>query len=210
MTLCIGEVLDAATLARLTAVLDGATFEDGRLTAGWSARLVKHNRQLAADSPAHAEVTRTICEALRSSQTLQAAALPRIYRPPLISRSDAGMGYGLHVDDALMGQPPVRVDLSYTLFLCAPDVYEGGELVLEDAQGEHSFKLQAGAMVLYPATYLHRVETVRSGVRLAAVGWIQKLDIVRTGKSKELIAGQRRVQEKQPRGGGLHSEFGDK
>ena len=36
-------------------------------------------------------------------------------------------------------------------------------------------KLAAGSLVLYPSTYLHRVETVRTGRRLVAAGWVQSL-----------------------------------
>jgi PKHD-type hydroxylase len=174
MILCIGEVLEPSALADLRALLARGTFEDGRETAGWSARLVKHNRQLAAGTVSD-EVTARVLEALRTCPMLQIAALPRHFRPPIVSRTEAGMGYGTHIDDALMGQPLARTDLSYTLFLSAPEEYNSGELVLEDTQGDHSFKLPAGHLLLYPSTYLHRVESVTSGARLVAAGWIQSV-----------------------------------
>jgi len=175
MILCIGDILTASVLQRLRGLLAGATFEDGRATAGLAARLVKSNLQLATGTPAHQEMTRTVLDALGASTTLQAAALPRSYRPPLLSRYESGMAYGAHVDEGLMGQPPVRADLSYTLFISAPEEYEGGELVLMDTPGERRFKLPAGAVVVYPSTYLHRVEAVRSGSRTVVVGWIQSV-----------------------------------
>ena len=38
----------------------------------------------------------------------------------------------------------MRTDLSATLFLCDPESYEGGELVIEDTYGQHRVKLPAG------------------------------------------------------------------
>jgi PKHD-type hydroxylase len=95
------------------------------------------------------------------------------------------MGYGAHFDEGLMGQPPLRADLSYTLFLSAPEEYEGGELVLIDTEGEHPYKLRAGSLVLYPATFLHRVETVRLGSRFVAAGWIQS--VCRSAGQREIL-----------------------
>ena len=46
----------------------------------------------------------------------------------------------------------VRTDLSATLFLTAPEEYDGGELVIDDTFGAHRVKLPAGDMILYPGT----------------------------------------------------------
>lgn len=43
MILCIGEILTAAELETIVAKLETAKFVDGKATAGWHARLVKHN-----------------------------------------------------------------------------------------------------------------------------------------------------------------------
>jgi PKHD-type hydroxylase len=83
------------------------------------------------------------------------------------------MSYGDHIDAAIMGQPPIRSDLSITVFLSEPDCYEGGELVLTDHQSSYPIKLSAGSMIVYPSLYLHRVNPVISGVRLVAVTWVQ-------------------------------------
>lgn len=175
MILCIGSVLDGSALAKVRAELDGAKFEDGRKTAGWAARSVKNNLQLPGSSEAHGRIAKLAIDAMSANEIVQAAAMPRAFRPPLISRYEAGMGYGRHVDDAVMGSPPMRTDLSFTLFISEPSEYEGGELMLEMSEGDHSYKLDAGAVVLYPSTMLHRVEPVKSGVRTVVVGWIQSL-----------------------------------
>jgi PKHD-type hydroxylase len=96
------------------------------------------------------------------------------------------MSYGSHVDNAFMGtDPKIRSDLSLTVFLRSPATYEGGELVIETTQGEEAFKLEAGAMVLYPSSTLHRVEPVTQGVRLVAVAWVQSL--VKDPAERELL-----------------------
>ena len=77
------------------------------------------------------------------------AALPRKVFPPLFNRYDGGQSFGIHVDnairyDAAAAAQRVRTDLSATLFLCAPDEYDGGELVIEDTYGVQQVKLPAG------------------------------------------------------------------
>ncbi|MCT7075879.1 2OG-Fe(II) oxygenase, partial [Salmonella enterica] len=84
-----------------------------------------------------------------------------------------GPSLGLHVDNAVRRDRrngenvALRTDLSATLFLSEPGEYDGGELVIEDTYGEHSVKLAAGDLILYPASSLHRVEPVTRGERLA-------------------------------------------
>ena len=46
-------------------------------------------------------------------------------------------------------------------------------------------KLDAGALVAYPSTTLHRVAAVTRGARLAAVGWARSL--VRDAARRELL-----------------------
>jgi PKHD-type hydroxylase len=67
----------------------------------------------------------------------------------------------------------VRTDVSFTLFLSAPESYDGGELVIDSAAGEDAFKLGPGSVLTYPSTTLHRVAPVTRGQRLAAVGWVR-------------------------------------
>ena len=99
------------------------------------------------------------------------ATRPKAIIGPLFSRYQPGHAYGTHVDDALIGG--VRTDVSFTLFLSDPVSYDGGELIIDTASGEESFKLPAGSLVTYPATSLHRVAPVTRGERLAAAGWVR-------------------------------------
>lgn len=158
-------------LAAIRDVLaDPSLYEDGRLTAGWHARGVKHNQQARAGGLAEGVLTK-IEDALMKHEVFVAAARPKRLVKLLISRYGPGMAYGTHVDDALMGGQ--RADLSFTLFLADPSSYEGGALVIEDGYQERPVKLDAGQLLLYPSTSLHRVEPVTDGMRLAAVGWVR-------------------------------------
>jgi PKHD-type hydroxylase len=86
----------------------------------------------------------------------------------------------------------MRVDLAFTLFFSEPSNYEGGELVLVSHDGDEEFKLPAGALVLHPATSVHRIRTVRSGRRYVCVGWIQSL--VRDPRVREMLYDLSRVK----------------
>ncbi|MDQ2697104.1 MAG: Fe2+-dependent dioxygenase [Pseudomonadota bacterium] len=186
MILCIAQVLTADELETIRAGLRQAAFVDGRQTAGWHARQVKRNAQTAPDDPRTAALRPLVAAALQRNALLQIAARPRALRPVLFSRYEPGMEYGAHVDDAVMGGArPLRSDLSLTLFLSDPADYDGGELIVETTAGEDSFRLEAGSMVVYPSSTLHRVAPVTRGVRLAAVTWVQSL--VRDPARREIL-----------------------
>jgi len=183
--LCIADILTAPERASLSAALDRAAFTDGAATAGWHARGVKHNQQLAA-GPEAQRLQAIVAAALERNLLFGLACRPRTIRPALFNRHAPGMEYGAHVDDALMGgAQPMRSDVSATLFLSDPGSYDGGELVIESTAGEQAFKLPAGSLVLYPASTLHRVAPVTAGLRLAAVTWVQSQ--VRDPARRELL-----------------------
>lgn len=182
MFICIETVLNHNELGEVYAEIERLDFADGRATAGWAARLVKDNEQ--AESGARLEaVRRRIAARIHANELFQIAARPKEITPLLISRYSGGNRYGTHVDDALM--QGMRTDLSFTLFLADPASYDGGELVIESSAGEQPFKLDAGSMILYPTTALHRVEPVTRGVRLAAVGWVRSF--VRLADKREIL-----------------------
>ena len=170
MILAIADVLSAADIADVHAALATAKFRDGKATAGWSAKQVKRNLQ-AADGPELERVHALVETRLAEHAVFALATRPKTILGPLFSRYEPGHAYGAHVDDALMGG--VRTDVSFTLFLSAPESYDGGELVIDAASGEDAFKLAAGSVVTYPSTSLHRVAPVTRGQRLAAVGWVR-------------------------------------
>ena len=158
-------------------------FVDGRATAGWAARLVKDNEQADADDNQLKALRARIAERILQNEIFQMAVRPKALTPLMISRYKSGKQYGTHVDDALMRG--MRTDISFTLFLTEPETYEGGALVVESAAGEQEFKLAAGAMIVYPSTALHRVESVQKGERLAAVGWARSF--IRSSEQREIL-----------------------
>ena len=177
MLLHIENVLSPETAAQFRAALLQADWLDGRVTAGHQSTRVKQNQQLPEDSPAARELGELIVRALQQNPLFVAAALPLRVFPPLFNRYEGGGSFGNHVDNAIRFAGPVRfrTDLSATLFLSDPADYDGGELIVEDAYGEHAVKLAAGDLVLYPASSLHRVAPVTRGSRWAAFFWVQSM-----------------------------------
>jgi PKHD-type hydroxylase len=179
----IPDLLAPEELEYITSSLAQAEFVDGKLTAGWHAKLVKNNQQLK-HSKSQQELKELIKKALSRNTLFQMAVRPKIVHSILFSRYDTGMSYGRHTDNALMGDSLWRSDVSFTLFL-NPSTYEGGELVIEGADDEKAYKLEAGTMIVYPSTTLHRVDPVTKGTRLVVVGWVQSL--VRDASEREIL-----------------------
>ena len=179
MLLRVPSVLNADELAHFRAVMQDARWVDGNATSGHQSSQAKYNEQLAEDSPQARELGERILQALARSPLFFSAALPKQVFPPLFNRYGPGMTFGNHVDAAIRTHSvqPVRIrtDLSATLFLVEPDMYDGGELLVEDTYGVQSVKLPAGDMVLYPATSLHRVAPITRGLRVASFFWVQSM-----------------------------------
>lgn len=181
MLLHIPDVLTADQVAQFRAHLDAAPWGDGRVTAGHQSSKAKDNAQLPEDSAEARELGAQVLDALARNSTFFSAALPKRIYPPLFNRYAGGQSFGFHVDNAVRydrsrgGADPIRTDLSATLFLSAPDEYDGGELIIEDTYGTQQVKLPAGHLVLYPGTSLHRVTPVTRGARVASFFWIQSL-----------------------------------
>lgn len=174
----IPAVLNAQQVAECRKLLDAADWVDGRGTAGFMAERVKNNREVPAHHPAARRVGEMILGTLAANPLFIAVALPLRICPPFFNRYEGGETYGTHNDSALInvpGAPPVRGDLSATLFLTAPDAYDGGELTVEDNLGTHRVKLPAGDLILYPASSLHRVSPVTRGARVSSFFWIQSM-----------------------------------
>lgn len=183
----IGRALCPESLDRVRARLDGATWADGRATAGNLSGAVKNNRQLAEDDPLAAELGGAILDALARHALFVSAALPAALSPPIFNLHGEGEAYGDHIDGAIrpLGRGRMRTDLSATLFLDDPDAYDGGELVIAGAGEERLVKLAAGDLVLYDATSIHHVAPVTRGRRRAAVFWVQSM--VRDGARRAAL-----------------------
>jgi PKHD-type hydroxylase len=183
MQIVIGNVLTAEEVRTVVAALEHARFVDGRLTAGFAARAVKNNRQAAGSDRSLETIRKLIAARLLDNEIFRLAVRPKALSALLFSRYEKSMHYGSHVDDALIDG--MRTDVSFTLFLSEPKEYDGGELAIESASGEETFKPDAGALIAYPSTTLHRVTGVTRGARLAAAGWARSF--IRDAAQRELL-----------------------
>ncbi len=183
----IPDVLDAEQLGAVRRLLADAPFVDGRLSAGAAARPVKRNEELDPGDRRVEALNRIVMGALTRNPLYLSAALPHRVAVPFYARYRPGMAYGEHVDDPVMGPPGgrYRSDVSITVFLNAPEEYDGGELVIETTYGPRAVKLPAGHAVLYPSSSRHRVAEVTRGERLVAVTWVQSL--VRDPARREVL-----------------------
>jgi PKHD-type hydroxylase len=185
----VPSVLTAEQVKAFRAKLDATEWVDGKVTAGYQSARVKDNSQLSENNPVAAELGREIVNALHQSPVFVAAALPKKIFPPLFNRYAGGQSFGNHIDNSVRrinatGEY-VRTDLSVTLFLSAPEEYDGGELVIEDTYGTQSVKLPAGDAVLYPSTSLHHVRQVTRGARVSSFFWLQSM--VRSDEQRSLL-----------------------
>jgi PKHD-type hydroxylase len=191
MLTCVRDVLSKDDVADFRRIMDASDWEDGRSTAGSQSALVKKNQQLPPNSEVSRQLGKRVVSALTANPRFISAAVPLQIFPPLFNRYAAADGhhFGVHVDNAVRGDhltgTRIRTDLSVTLFLCEPDEYDGGELVIEDNYGSHEIKLPAGDLVLYPASSLHMVTPVTRGMRVASFFWLQSM--VRDAHGRSLI-----------------------
>ncbi len=179
MLICIPDVLTKDQVALCLRRLAKAEWVDGAATAGEQSRLAKHNQQTREGSPIARELGDLVMDALGASPLFISAALPLKTFPPLFNRYRTGDGFGAHIDNAIRPvkgtSVRIRTDLSATLFLTEPRDYDGGELVIEAAFGVQEVKLEAGGLVLYPASSLHRVNPITRGERVASFFWVQSM-----------------------------------
>lgn len=191
MLITIDQLLNAEELIEVRAMLKDSAWESGQISAGLQAARVKNNLQLP-EHAAHLPKLRTlVLNALHRSPMFFSAALPLKILPPFFNRyADQTNAFGFHVDSAMRQVPQevggyLRCDLSATLFLSAPEEYDGGELSIVDTFGTHRVKLQAGSMVLYPSSSLHAVSSVTRGERLACFMFMQSM--VRNSEQRRLL-----------------------
>ena len=181
MLVSIPNALNAAQLHELRDHLQRAddAWVDGRVSAGYQGVPVKFNQQIDERSEVAARCQHIVLAALERNPLFISAVLPNEVYPPMFNRYAEGMTFGAHVDGSVRIHPhsgrKLRTDVSATLFLSEPTDYDGGELQVQDQYGQHSVKLAAGDLVVYPATSLHQVTPITRGTRLACFFWVQSL-----------------------------------
>ena len=195
MLLEIPSVLSDIQLKQVKALLDKGQYVDGKLSAGMAAKKVKNNEELGNDVNLLNQLNNIVMSTLVQNPLYQSAVLPIKIATPFYARYSKGMTYGDHVDDPVMGPPQgrYRSDVSTTIFLSAPDEYEGGELVVHTPFGAQKVKLPIGHAVVYPSSSLHHVAEVTSGERLVAVTWAQSM--VREPQKRELLYNLNQARE---------------
>ncbi len=151
--------------------VEKSSWQDGKKTAGSHAAEIKSNLQLDKNSRLSIELRDIIVNKIISNPLLKSFSLPSLIHGVMFTQSLAGNSYGTHIDNPYM--PSGRSDLSFTLFLNAPEKYEGGELCIQTINKTEKIKLSAGEMIIYPSTKLHSVAEVKDGERYVCVGWIQ-------------------------------------
>jgi PKHD-type hydroxylase len=165
-------ILNAGELAMVRQLIPQVRFADGRITN--QASTVKRNLQAPLEDPANARIAEIARNALIRHDDVRLFGQPRQMARTTVVRYEPGMTYGWHVDEALFpSTPPMRSDLSCTVFLNSPAEYQGGELTIQLGSQELSYKLQAGDALLYPSTTVHQVAPVTQGIRIAAITWLQ-------------------------------------
>jgi PKHD-type hydroxylase len=181
MLVRVPSVLNSERLAECRRLMSGGDWIDGGASAGVLARQAKNNQEINQLDPIAQRLGEIVVNSMMASNLFQAAALPVRIAPPSFSRYADKQAYGFHSDAAILefnvsgSRLLVRTDLAATLFLSAPEDYEGGELTVEDNFGLTKVKLSAGDMVLYPASSVHSVQPVTCGTRLVSFFWIQSM-----------------------------------
>ena len=175
MFLEIPDVLTADELARLRRWAATAKFADGRASSPHSS--VKNNLQIDHADPAYRESSQLIAIALQRNEPFRNFAYPRIMAPPMLAKYGPGMTYGVHSDAAFLplGERPLRSDVSCTVFIAAPETYQGGELAISLGTATMTFKGAAGSAIIYPSNTLHEVHPVTSGERLVGLTFIESM-----------------------------------
>ena len=117
-------------------------WEDGKKTAGSHASIVKNNLQLKRTSDISKKLSSLVKQKILNNDLIKSFTLPKNIHGIMFTKSSKGMKYGRHIDNAYMSSG--RADLSFTIFLTNKNLYEGGELLIEDLTSENKFKLNSG------------------------------------------------------------------
>ena len=177
-------VLTADEVAEVRELASTGEFIEGKVTNPNSR--IKNNLQMPYGDPHGEKAADLVIAALARSQAVKDLVYPKQISRPTICRYTPGMTYGFHVDAAVFpSDPPMRSDVSCTVFISGVEDYEGGELEIQSGSGMLRFKGNAGDAVVYPSTTVHRVAPIKSGERLVAINWFQSM--VRDQRQRDVL-----------------------
>jgi PKHD-type hydroxylase len=165
--LTAAEVQSIADLARQTKFVDGRRSNPHNTT--------KNNVIADPNDPMGQQAAQITLNAFQRSEQARDFVFPQRVAIPVLTRYDAGMHYGAHIDSAFLpGAPlPLRSDVSCTIFISDPATYQGGELVVYLGSEIVRIKGNAGQAVLYASTSVHQVAPITSGERLVMITFIE-------------------------------------
>ena len=153
----------------LQEIMSSDGWKDGIKSANYGGELVKKNLQL---NPVLAPISKEIIEnRIYNNVAICNRCFTNKVHNMMFSRTGNEMFYGQHTD-----KPNTRLgrrDISFTLFLNESTQFEGGELILYINPETKSVKLSPGQAIFYPTKYIHEVNPVKAGERVACVGWIE-------------------------------------
>ena len=166
------QLLSDGEIAECKKIAANTQFIDGRATNPHNK--AKNNQQLH-DPAASQASSQIMLKAMARSEEFREFAFPVKIAPPLLTKYQPGQYYGAHADAAFinLGSHIIRSDLSCTIFLCEPESYEGGALMVRLGDSAMRFKLRPGEAIIYPSDTFHEVERVTKGERLVAITFIQ-------------------------------------
>jgi PKHD-type hydroxylase len=169
----VPDLLTPDEVARLRDLAKRVRFVDGRSASNPGSQ-VKNNLQPEATDPAYLEAGKLVQQAFFRNALVRAYAYPKRIAMPMLTKYEPGMEYGLHTDACTLAtQPPIRADVSCTVFLNDPADYAGGELSTRLGDAEVDVKLPPGHAVFYPSVTLHQVKPVTRGERLVAIAFLE-------------------------------------
>lgn len=169
----VPDLLTQDEVARLRALALRVKFVDGRASSN-PGSMVKNNLQPEVTDPAYLEAGQLVQQAFFRNPLVRAYAYPKRIAMPMLTKYQPGMEYGLHTDASLLAtQPPIRADVSCTVFLNDPADYDGGELATTLGDVSVGLKLPPGHAVFYPSVTLHQVKPVTRGERLVAIAFLE-------------------------------------
>ena len=166
------DLLDQSQVNELKRIAASGKFVDGKISNPHSK--IKNNLQLH-DHDGYNKWSKIMLDALMSNREFVDFAFPEKVAPPLITRYQPGMNYGLHADSAVIPLPdgPIRSDISCTIFLSDVNDSKGGALHVTQGEAGMRFKGLPGTAIVYPSYTLHEVEPVTEGERMVAITFIQ-------------------------------------
>ena len=138
------------------------------------------------------EIDRKIFDRISQDQGFRDQVFPQNSTDLIVSRTEVGEGFSVHLDTTAVGE------FSTTVFLSDPDTYEGGELCLYLEGEVRKFKLPAGTAITYTTGAPHCVAEVTSGTRYAGVFWTSSR--VKDVRYREILSDIRQVRRLLPVG----------